>query len=106
MSRQPQFPIEDKQRLVLSVLSGEMTAAEAARRAGTSETSVGKWKQQFLEGGRAGLEAGAASRPSSREAALEAEVEDLKAALGEAHVAIRAWRRSAEGRLGPTPTSR
>lgn len=106
MSRPPQFPIEDKQRLVVSVLSGEMTAAEAARRAGTSETSVGKWKQQFLEGGRAGLEAGASSRPSSREAALEAEVEDLKAALGEAHVAIRAWRRSAEGRLGPTPTSR
>lgn len=28
MSRQPQFPIEDKQRLVLSVLSGEMTGAE------------------------------------------------------------------------------
>lgn len=106
MSRAPQFPVEDKLRLVLSVLAGEMTAAEAARRGKTSETSIGKWKQQFLEGGRAGLTAGDSGRPSSREAELEAEVEDLKAALGEAHVAIRAWRKSADGRLGPTQTSR
>lgn len=94
--------MEDKQRLVLSVLAGEMTRRGGARRAGTSETSVGKWKQQFLEVGRAGLEASA----SSREAALKAEVEDIKAALGEAHLVIRAWRRTAEGRPGPTPALR
>jgi hypothetical protein len=29
------------------------------------------------------------------------EVEDLKAALGEAHVELRVWKKSAEYRLGP-----
>jgi hypothetical protein len=38
-----------------------------------------------LESGRLGLAAGGGSRLSSREQALDAEVEDLKAALGEAH---------------------
>jgi transposase len=37
---------------------------------------------------------------------LEDEVEDLKTALGEAHVELRAWKKSAEGRLGPTRSSR
>lgn len=55
MSRPPQFPVEDKRRIVLSVLSGEMTIVEAARRNQTSEQSIGRWKQQFLKGGKAGL---------------------------------------------------
>jgi transposase len=64
VSRPPQFPVEDKLRIVLSVLAGEMTVAEAARRNKTSETSVGKWKAQFLEGGRHGLAAGHTRRRS------------------------------------------
>ena len=51
MSRPPVFPAEDKTRIVLSILAGEMTVAEAARRNKVSETSVGKWKKQFLEAG-------------------------------------------------------
>jgi len=35
---------------------------------------------------------------------LAAEVEELKTALGEAHVAIRVWKKSAEDRLAPTRT--
>lgn len=106
MSRPPVFPVEDKVRIVLSVLAGEMTIAEAARKNKTSETSIGKWKQQFLESGKLGLAAGGASRPSSREQALEAEVEELTKALGEAHVELRVWKRSAEGRLAPSRTLR
>jgi transposase len=100
------FPAEDKIRIVLSVLAGEMTTAEAARRNKVSETSIAKWKQQFLEAGRQGVAAGGASRPSSREEALVAEVEELKTALGEAHVELRVWKKSAEGRLAPSRTSR
>ncbi|WP_260479347.1 hypothetical protein [Kibdelosporangium aridum] len=37
MSRPPVFPAEDKIRIVLSVLSGEMTIAEAARQNRVSE---------------------------------------------------------------------
>lgn len=48
MSRVPVFPVEDKVRIVLSILAGEVTVAEAARRAKVSEQSVGTWKRQFL----------------------------------------------------------
>jgi transposase len=109
MSRPPVFPVEDKIRIVLSVLAGEVTVAEAARRNKVSETSVGKWKQQFLEAGKAGVAAGGSSRPSSREQALQAEVDELTTALGEAHVELRVWKKSGEHhgvRLVPSRTSR
>jgi transposase len=86
---------EEKMRVVLSVLRGEASTAEAGRRAGVSEQTVSNWKRAFLESGRAGLETGR-SRRSSRELELEAENEELKAALGEAHVELRVWKK------GPT----
>ncbi|NKS25793.1 helix-turn-helix domain-containing protein [Rhodococcus hoagii] len=38
-------------RVLLAVLSGKMSGAEAARRHGVSDMSVSKWKQQVLEAG-------------------------------------------------------
>jgi hypothetical protein len=61
VARPPKHPVDVKLKIVLSVLSGESTQAEAARRHGVSETSIGKWKDQFLQGGRTGLEHGSAS---------------------------------------------
>src|SRR5690606_41029624 len=81
--------VEDKIRIVLSVLSGEMTIAEAARRNKVSEQSVSRWKAQFLEGGRAGVAEGGKAGPSSREEQLQAQIDELTTALGEAHVEIR-----------------
>lgn len=45
-------------RIVLSILAGEITVVEAARRAKASEQSIGTWKRQFLEARRAGPAAG------------------------------------------------
>ena len=50
MSRPPTIPAEKKLRIVLSVLQGEITIAEAARREKVSEQAIGNWKRQFLEG--------------------------------------------------------
>ncbi len=83
-----------------------MSIAEAARRAKASEQSISNWKRQFLDGGKAGLVEGGKPGPNSRERMLLDEVEDLKAALGEAHVELRVWKCSAEHRLGPTRSSR
>lgn len=104
MSRPPVFPAEQKTRIVLSILAGEITVAEAARQYKVSEQSVGTWKRQFLEAGKAGLTS-ATSKTSSREAQLERENEELKAALGEATVELRVWKKSAEY-LAPSRTSR
>ncbi len=106
MPRPAVISVEDKFRLVCSVISGEMSVVEAARRAGVSEQSVGNWKRQFLEGGRQGLADGGRPGSNPQLRRLEAELEDTKAALGEAHVELRVWEKSAEYRLGPTRSSR
>ena len=46
------------------------------------------------------------SGPSTREEQLEAQVEELTQALGEAAVELRVWKKSAKGRLGPSRTLR
>ena len=106
MARPSVFSVEDKYRLVLAVIGGEMSIAEAARRGKASEQSISNWKRLFLESGKQGLAENGKPGPNARERQLEAEVEELKAALGEAHVELRVWKKSAEGRLGPTRTSR
>lgn len=105
MGRPPVIPAERKSRIAMSVLAGEMTIAEAARREKVSEQSIGRWKADFLEAGKTALAAGK-SGPSTREQQLEAEVAELTQALGEAAVELRVWKKSAEGRLGPSRTSR
>ena len=104
MSRPSKRSPERKLQVVLSVLRGEVSVAEAARRAGVAEQTVHNWKNAFLEAGRAGL-AGPQRRRSSRELELEAENEELKAALGEVHVQLRVWQKGAEF-LPPLRTSR
>ncbi len=106
MARPSVFSVEDKYRLVLAVISGELTMAEAARRGKASEQSISTWKRQFLQGGKAGLADNGRAQPNQQERALLEENEELKAALGEAHVELRVWKRSAGYRLGPTRTSR
>jgi transposase-like protein len=58
MARPSVLPVEEKVRIVLAVLAGELTTAAAARQAKVSEQSVSNWKRQFIETGRAGLAAG------------------------------------------------
>ena len=43
---------EEKLRVVLSVLRGELSVAAAGGLAGVSEQTVHNWKKAFLEGGR------------------------------------------------------
>ncbi|WP_300081969.1 transposase [Propioniciclava sp.] len=105
MGRPPVFSPETKIRIVLSVLAGEVSMAEAARKEKVSEQLIGRWKAEFLEAGKTALAAGR-SGPSTREAQREAQVEDLTLALGEAAVEIRVWKKCAERRLVPSKTSR
>lgn len=105
MGRPSVIPPEKKTRIVLAVLAGETSIAEAARKEQVSEQSIGRWRSDFLEAGKAALLLGR-SGPSTREEQLEAEVAELTQALGEAAVELRVWKKSAEGRLGPSRTSR
>ncbi|MGF1616502.1 MAG: transposase [Acidimicrobiia bacterium] len=103
MAKPPLKSVEDKTRIVMAVLREEISIAEAARREGVSQTSIGKWRDQFLEGGQAAIAAGGRVGPSSREEHLEAEIETLTSALGEAHMELRLWRKG--GALYPASQS-
>lgn len=105
MGRPAKHSVDFKMRVVLSVLRGETSAAEAARRHGVSEPSIGKWKEQFIRAGREGLAAKGDGRVSGEQARLVAEVDELARALGEAHVELWLLRHDASG-LPPTPSWR
>ena len=97
MARPPMFKPAEKQRIVLSVLRGEATVAEAARRNKCSETSIAKWREQFLAGGQAAVK----SRPADER---DDELGRLRAKVGELTMEnelLRERARRAEGDGGP-----
>lgn len=95
MGRKPFKSADEKLQIVLSVLRGEMTQVEIARRLQMSQTTIAKWQKQFLEGGRESLARGdnAKTANTKRESELEERVGELTEALGEAYVELRAWRK-------------
>jgi transposase len=95
VGRKPFRSPDEKLQVVLSVLKGEVTQVEIARRLRMSQTTIAKWQKQFLEGGRESLARGDNARgpTSRRESDLEAQLEDLTSALGEAYVELRVWRK-------------
>jgi len=106
MGQTPSKSVEDKVRIVLAVLRGEISIAAAARREGTSAVSISKWRDVFLAGGQRALEAGAGAGPSGREQQLAGEIEELNRALGEAHMELRLWKKGASLHSASTPLRR
>lgn len=70
-----------KQTIVLAILSGELTVAEASRKYGCRDTLIQKWKQNALEAMRARLQG--ERNANTGQNALEAENDQLKRLLAE-----------------------
>lgn len=107
MGRKPFRTPDEKLAIVLSVLKGETTQTDVARRLEMSQTTIAKWQKQFLEAGREGLARGdnPKTEATKREEELEGQVEDLTSALGEAYAELRVWRK--KGAIYPrSPSSR
>lgn len=66
MERPPVIPAEKKTRIVVSILAGETSIAEDARKEKVYEQSIGRWKADFLEAGRTALTAGRAVSRAER----------------------------------------
>jgi transposase len=105
-------PVETRLQLVLAVLAHEMTVAEAARRHGVSSAeSINRWRNRFVDAGKAAMEDGMPGKAGSRGSLVErrqrAEIQELKLALAEATVQLRIWQKGSEYvDLVPSPTSR
>jgi transposase-like protein len=87
--------------LVLSLLKGETTAADAARRYGLKVAEVEEWRARFLLGGENALRA----RPKEEDALREEEVNRLKRKVGELTMDLDILRVAAKQRLTTPGTS-
>jgi transposase len=66
------FPTEDKIRIVLEGIRGEVSVAELSRREGMHPTIYYKWLKDFMEAGKARM------RGDSRREATSDEVQELR----------------------------
>ena len=48
--------MDEQIQVVLAVLKGELSLAEAARRHGVSSATVGNWRDRFVDAGKAGMD--------------------------------------------------
>ena len=77
---------DTKEQIVLAVLGGQLSVAEAARQPGVNESLIHTWKAQFLEAGRARL---SGDRQGDRQTELKRENERLKVLVGEKELALQ-----------------
>jgi transposase-like protein len=87
---------ERRAALVISLLKGETTAAEAARRHGLKIAEVEDWRDRFLLGAEKALRA----RPKEDEALREEELNRFKRKVGELTIDLGILQMAA--RLRPT----
>jgi|GEM_PF-2402204 hypothetical protein len=88
-----------KAAVVLDIIKGKTTPADAARLHGLTVADVESWIERFMEGGREGLRA----VPRDLEAKFEAERKDLLAKVGELTLQVDVLKktsRSASGLMG------
>jgi polysaccharide biosynthesis transport protein len=78
---------EEKLRIVLAVVRGEVTVAQAARQEQISETTIKRWRAQFVDGGFGALAEAAGPSDSAQEAGPAAVADDPKAGFADAATA-------------------
>jgi transposase len=91
-------PVEARLQIVLAVLAGETTIAEAARRNGVSTESINRWRNRFVDAAMEdGMPGGKGNgRSNFLERRQRAEIQELKLALAEATVQLRIWQKGSE----------
>ncbi len=89
------FSADEKIRIVVESLRGEISISELCRREGIQPSLFYRWSKQFLEAGKNGL-----TRETKRDASddevceLKSENEQLKIALAEAHLTVLRYKKS------------
>jgi len=89
------FSAEDKIRIVLEGLRGEIAISELCRKEGISAATYYKWSKDFLDAGKNGLTLQTKRNATSEEVIrLKSENEDLKKALADAMLDLMRYKKS------------
>ena len=92
------YSAEEKIRIVLDGLRGEMSIAELCRQEGIAESLYYKWSKDFLEAGKKRLAGDTARSANTDEVkALRAEARDLKEVVAEQTLELRLLKKSMLG---------
>ena len=90
-----QYSAEEKIRIVLDGLRGEMSIAELCRREGLAESMYYKWSKEFLEAGKKRLAGDTVREASSDEVkGLRKEAAQLKEVVAEQTLELRLLKKS------------
>ncbi len=93
-----QYGAEDKIRIVIEGLRGELSVAELCRKEGISQSLYYKWSKEFLEAGKARL-AGDTRRKAdgTEEKEMRSEMGQLKLLVAELSLKNRVLKKSLRG---------
>jgi transposase-like protein len=84
------MPPEKRVELVLALLRKEEPATQIARRAGVSEPTLYRWRDEFIAGGKAQLGGTGNEAVAAKELAkLQREIETREQVIGELTIANR-----------------
>jgi len=90
MGRKSEVPADKHVELVLALLRKEEPAAQIARRAGVSEQTVYRWRDEFISGGKAQLAGRGSDAVAAKEVAkLQREIDSREQVIGELTIANR-----------------
>ena len=93
-----QFSAEEKIRIVLDGLRGELSIAELCRREGIAESLYYSWSKEFLEAGKRRLAGDTARSATTDEVkTLRRETQDLKEVVAEQALELRLLKKSMIG---------
>ena len=90
---------EEKARIVMEALTGNTPIAEICRRYNIASSAFYKWRDAFIAGGTASLEAG----KTSKEMQMQREIENLKTIIGDLTVANETLKKIQLSRRGGKP---
>ena len=102
MPRKSKISAAQKQEVIMKLLRREEPAAVLARRYGVSEQSLYRWRDEFLDGGKAALADGRRSScdgQSKRVQDLERELATRDQVIGELTIANRIFKKLSDGLL-------
>ena len=89
------FSAEDKIRVVLEGLRGQISITELCRKEGIAVTMYYKWSKAFLESGKNGLMLDTKRDATTDEVRyLREENQDLKKAVAELHLEVQRYKKS------------
>lgn len=96
-----QYSAEEKIRIVIEGLRGEMTVAELCRKEGIAQSMYYKWSKEFLEAGKARLAGNTVRQADSKEVRdLRKENEEMKHLIAELSLDNRGLKKTLFGVAG------